>query len=215
MENSKGDVEIIQSVGDHIQKHIGEIAIVFHEKVSTDIHIDVYHVAPSQSRPFHTLISCGMSEKSMSTPADWEDGRFAEVMICLPPSWPVDATAFKNEEHHWPIRILKGLARYPHENRTWLYAGHGVVWSDPPQPFASNTKMTSIVLRYPSLVPKDARTIRTSAGKQILLWAIAPLYIEEWEFKDRNGFEALEDLLLENGITELLDPKRTNVALKQ
>jgi hypothetical protein len=215
MENSKGDIEIIQSVGDHIQKHIGEIAAVFHENVSTDVHIDVYHVAPSRSRPFHTLISCGMSEKSMSAPADWENGRFAELMICLPSSWPVDATAFENEEYYWPIRILKGAARYPHENKMWLYAGHSVLWRDPQQPFARNTKMTSIVLRYPLMVSEDGRTIQTTGGKHILLWAIVPLYIEEWEFKNRNGFEALEDLLLENGITELLDPKRINVALKQ
>jgi hypothetical protein len=215
MENSKGDIEIIQSVSDHIQKHIGEIAIVFHEKVSTDVHIDVCHVAPSGSRPFHTLISCGMSEKSMSAPANWEDGRFAELMVCLPSSWPVDATAFENEEYYWPIRILKGAARYPHENKTWLYAGHSVLWHDPPQPFAVDTKMAAIVLQYPSLVSKDARTIQTRAGKKILLWAIVPLYLEELEFKNRNGFEALEELLIENEITELLDPKRNNVALKQ
>jgi hypothetical protein len=215
MENSRGDVEIIRSVGDHIQKHIGEIAIVFHEKVSTDVHIDVYHVAPSRSRPFHTLISCGMSERSMSTPADWEDGRFAELMICLPASWPVDATAFENEEYYWPIRILKGAARYPHDNKTWLYAGHSVLWRDPPQPFASNTKMASIVLRYPRMVSEDSRTIQATGGKHILLWAVVPLYVEEWEFKNRNGFEALDALLLENGITELPDPKRTNVGLKQ
>ena len=215
MEHSKGDVEIIQSMGDHIQKHIGEIAVVFHENVSTDVHIDVYHVAPSRSRPFHTLITCGMSGRSMSAPADWEDGRFAELMICLPSSWPVDATAFENEEYYWPIRILKLAARYPHENKTWLYAGHSVLWHDPPQPFAINTKMASIVLRYPFLVSINARTIQTRAGKQIPLWAIVPLYVEEWEFKNRNGFEALEELLVENEITELLDPKRTNVALKQ
>ncbi len=215
MENSKGDIEIIESVSDHIQKHIGEIATVFHEKISTDVHIDVYHVAPSRSRPYHTLVSCGMSEKSMSAPTNWEDGRFAELMICLPSSWPVDATAFENEEHYWPIRILKGAARHPHENKTWLYAGHSVLWHNPPRPFASNTKMTSIVVRYPLMVSEDARTIQTGAGKHILLWAVVPLYVEEWEFKKRNGFEALENLLLENGITELLDPKRTNVALKQ
>jgi hypothetical protein len=215
MENSKGDIEIIQSVGDHIQKHMGEIAVVFHENVSTNVHIDVYHVAPSRSRPFHTLISCGMSEKSMSAPADWEDGRFAELMICLPSSWPVEPTAFENEEYYWPIRILKGATRYPHENKTWLYAGHSVLWRDPPQPFARNTKMTSIVLRYPLMVSADARTIQTSGGTHILLWTVVPLYTEEWEFKNRNGFEALDKLLVENEITELLDPRRTNVALKQ
>ncbi len=33
-------------------------------------------------------------------------------------------------------------------------------------------------------------------------------------FQEQEGFAALEQLLVENGITELLDPARINVALK-
>ena len=51
-------------------------------------------------------------------------------------------------------------------------------------------------------------------GKEIRLWAALPLYTEESEFKDRNGFAALDELLDENNITELLDASRLNVALR-
>jgi hypothetical protein len=212
--SSQGDLIIIDAVDDHIQKYIGDVAIVFHEEASPDIHVDIFHVAPSQQRPFHTLITCGMSEKPMTTPEGWEDGRLAELMICLPELWPVNVTAFQNEEYFWPVRVLKALTRYPHENNTWLYAGHSVRCSNPPRPFAANTKMTSVLVRYPCTIPADATIIHASDDRQIRLWTIVPLYKEEWEFKNRCGFEALDELLNENGITELLDPERNSVALE-
>jgi len=212
---SQGDLTIIDAVDEHIQKHIGDVAIVFHEKVSPDIHVDIFHVAPSERRPFHTLITCGMSERPMTTPEGWEDGRFAELMICLPQSWPVHMTAFQSEEYFSPVRLLKGLTRYPHENNTWLYAGHSVRCGDPPRPFAPNTKMTSVLVRYSRTLSEDATIIHTSDGRHIRLWAVVPLYKEEWEFKNRCGFEAFDELLNENGVTELLDPERGNVALER
>lgn len=195
---SKGDIKIIEAIDAHVQKHIGQIAIVFHEKTSPDTHVDIFHVAPSSLRPFHSLLTCGMSERAMITPRGWEDGSHAELLICLPESWPVDMRAFQNEEYYWPVRILKALAHYPHENKTWLYAGHSVLCNNPPRPFARNTKMTSVVLRYPRMIPTDSSIIKTADGRLIRIWAVIPLYKEEWEFKDRNGFEALEELFCEN-----------------
>jgi len=213
-ENSQGDLTIIDAIDDHIQKHVGDIAIVFHEKVSADIHVHLFHVAPSRQRPFHTLITCGMSEKAMTIPEGWEDGRFAELMIRLPESWPVNMTAFNNEEYFWPVRLLKALTRYPHENDTWLFAGHSVRCSKPPRPFAPSTKMTLVLVCYPRTISEDATIIHASDDRQIWLWAAIPLFKEEWELKNRCGFEAFNELLNENEITELLNPKRTNVALE-
>jgi Suppressor of fused protein (SUFU) len=215
MEKSAGDVGIIKAVGDHIQRHIGDIAIVFHEKVSTDIHIDIFHSADTPKRPFHTLVTSGMSQKPMSVPRGAEDGILAELMLCLPASWAVNAQAFKDENNYRPVRLLKRLARYPHENKTWLYSGHSIISSDSPQPFAGNTKMTSAVLRYPFLVPDNALTIDVADGRRIRLWAVVPVYSEERVFIERNGFERFEELLRQHRVTELLDPNRVNVALMQ
>lgn len=212
--DSQGDPVLVEAVDEHVEKHIGNIAIVFHEKVSPDIHVDILHVSPSSERRFHTLITCGMSEKPMTTPDGWEDGRFAELMICLPESWPVDMTAFESEEYFWPIRLLKALARYPHENRTWLYGGHSVRGSGPPRAFAQNTQMTSVLVMLPRTIAAEATTIYVSDHRQIRLWAVVPLYREEWEFKTQVGFETFEELLDEKGVTELLNPERSNIALK-
>jgi hypothetical protein len=156
-----------------------------------------------------------MSEKSMHVPKEAKDGTFAELMICLPAGWPLEFEAFKIEDNYWPVRLLKSLARYPHENKTWLYAGHSVLCSNPPRPFAGSTKMSSVLVRHPRLIVEEGRTIEVNNGRRVRLWAIAPLYPEELAFKQQNGYANLEELFIANKITELLDPARVNVITPQ
>ena len=210
MPNPNGDIKIIEAVGEHIEKHIGKIGTVFHEKVSSGIHVDIFIVVPTADRPFQYLITSGMSELPMNTPQEAKDGRFAELAMCLPASWSLNSDAFRDENNYWPIRLLKMLAHYPHENETWLYAGHSLKGSG--RPFGSNTKMTAALVRYPSLVPREGHLITIDQNRHACLWGIVPLYEEEYDFKQRNGFVSLNDLLVEHGVTELLDPVRINVA---
>ena len=50
-------------------------------------------------------------------------------------------------EFYWPIEWLKRIARYPHDNETWLGGPHTIIANDePPEPFAPNTKMSCLML---------------------------------------------------------------------
>ena len=69
----------------------------------------------------------------MNVPDGWEDYRYAEMMICLPPDWNMDQRAWNDERHYWPIRLLKTLARLPHEYNTWLSDCHTMPNGDPPE----------------------------------------------------------------------------------
>jgi hypothetical protein len=137
---SKGNLSIIKSVGDHIETYFGKVVWVMHEKESPLVHVDVYVVQPVKEQRHRYLITPGMSEKAMPVPEGASDDRYAELVLGLPTDWPLSPEAFKDEANWWPIRLLKGLARYPHENKTWLYEGHSILWSDPPKPFAVNTQ---------------------------------------------------------------------------
>jgi hypothetical protein len=211
MRKSRGDVEIIEAVSAHIEKHIGKIALVLHEKESPHVHVDVHIVEPTSKRPFKVVVTSGMSERPMPVPDGTSDGRYAELAICLPPDWPVSSEAFQKEENWWPFRLLKELARYPHVEKTWLYAGHSMCWYDPSKPFAPNTRMTSVMLLRPKLFAPQAHIIHLGEDKHALLCAVFPLYDEELELKLRDGSERLERLFEKNGITELLDPRRPSV----
>ena len=209
---SKGNIKIIKSIGDHIETYFGKIAFVMHEKQSPLVHVDVYVVREMGEKKYQYLITSGMSEKPMPVPEGAEDGRYAELVIALPGHWPLSPEAFKDEANYWPIRVLKNLARFPHEHKTWMYEGHSAHWVNPPAPIASNTNMTSIVLLRPRLISDETQYIHVSKNKHIRLWAVYPAYHEEVDLKERQGSGKLDELFDRAGVTELLDPGRPSVA---
>jgi hypothetical protein len=208
---SKGDISVIESVGDHIERHFGKIAWVMHEKESPDIHVDVYVIEATPERNYKRLVTSGMSERPMTVPSGISDARYAELTLCLPSAWPLAMEAFKDESNYWPVRLLIGLARFPHQNGTWVYAGHSIDGSTPPKAFAANTAMTAVTLMWPKLSSPEAQVIPLGNNRNARLWAVYPLYEAEVDFKVRNGSDALEQLLAEAGVTELLDPGRPSV----
>jgi len=207
-----GEDANIELISKHIEEHIGKIDGVFHELVSDLVHIDVHCVAPSDDRPFHTLITSGMSDRPMNCPPEEKDCRFAELMICLPPDWPLSQSALAIEENYWPVRWLKRLARFPHEYDTWLFHGHTIPNGDPPEPFADNNGFTGWLLLPPLLAPDAFRELDLYGDKKISFLAMLPLYDEEMELKLQSGTEVVQERLASQNITELLDLERPNVA---
>jgi hypothetical protein len=209
-EFAEGNEDTIQAITEHVQAHVGEVASVFHEIISDLVHIDVFYVEPTDAKPYHTLITSGMSDLPMTVPDGAEEFQHAELLLGLPPSWPLTREAFQDERNYWPVRWLKMLARLPHEYDTWLGYGHTIPNGDPPKPFAPSTKLCCQLLLLPVLTPAEFLTLET-AERIIHFYAVVPLYLEEMNFKLRHGTEALEELLRKQEVTELLDVRRPNV----
>ena len=214
-----GDAESLQAIDRHITRYVGPVATVFHEIVSDLVHIDVHIVEPTPERNFYTLVTSGMSDRPMTTPAGAEEWCHAEVMLCLPPDWTLPK-AFKTaadlpEEAYWPIRWLKTLARLPHEYQTWLGWGHTVPNGDPPQPFAPNTQLCGVVLLPPLRFGDAFRTLRVSEEKTIHFWATVPLYASEMSLKLRGGVDALYPGFKRGGVDELLKIDRPSTAMDE
>jgi hypothetical protein len=87
----------------HIEEHIGNIAGVFHEIVSDLVHIDVYHVLPTDEKPYHTLITHGMSDMAMNAPENAMSYRYAELMCQLPPSFDFSDNGIEDEKNYWAL----------------------------------------------------------------------------------------------------------------
>jgi len=204
----------IEEISDHIENFIGKIDTVFHEIVSDQVHVDIHWVKPTKERPFHTLITSGMSDKPMSTPEDVENANFAELSICLPEEWNISEEDFEDEKNYWPIRWLKYMARFPHDYDTWLGWGHTLPNGDPAEPFAENTKLNTILL-LPTIVFGEEFHQLKLKEKSINFFTLIPLYNEEVELKMKNGVEALFDGFDEYGITDILDVDRPNTAKKK
>jgi hypothetical protein len=196
---------------EHVTRHVGPPAWVFHELVSDLIHVDVHIVEPTPERNFYILFTTGMSDRPMQTPEGAEAYRFAEMMICLPPDWKLGQEDFKDESNYWPVRWLKLLARFPHQYETWLWMGHSVPHGDPPEPFAPNTQLCCALLSHPVCFDDTFSIVPVDDDTRIYFLALIPLYPEEMEFKLRKGMQALGELMDEAGVTEILDISRPNV----
>ena len=208
------DADRMRLIADHIEEQLGPIDYVFHELVSEYVHIDVHRIPPQKNRPYYTLVTSGMSEQPMTVPNGAESLRFAELMICLPPNWPLSMEDFRDERNYWPIRLLKVLARLPHEFRTWLGMSHSVPNGEPPRPYAPDTKFSSAVLVPPLTCPDAFRTFQLDEDQTIHFYAVLPLYPEELECKLQQGMNVLIDRLDSARVTELVNPRRKNACRK-
>jgi hypothetical protein len=208
-----GDEANLALIGAHIEKYVGTPEMVFHEMISNIVHIDIHWVKPTSKRNYHTLVTSGMSDLAMNGPSPTLN--FAELMICLPPTWPISEKAFQDERNYWPIRLLKVLSRFPHEYHTWLFASHTLPNNDPPEPYALNTKLCCAMLFMPLLFDPGFYKLNVSPEKTIHFLSLIPLYREEMDFKLNAGFDPLLDKLEKIGVNELLDINRKNSCQKR
>ncbi|PGK52118.1 hypothetical protein CN918_30465 [Priestia megaterium] len=205
------DGEAREKMEAHIEKYYGPIHMVYHEIVSHLIHLDIYHIAPSEDRPYHTLITQGMSDLPMTTPPEVEGERYMELMCFLPPEWDISEEGFKHEHVFWPIENLKFLARMPHEMDTWLGYGHTIQNDNPIQPFAFNTKLCASLIIPPIGVSDKAWTVQVREEKTVHFYNVLPLYESEMNYKTRRGTDKLLDRFDKYGLNDIYDISRKNV----
>ncbi|WP_407364601.1 suppressor of fused domain protein (plasmid) [Pseudomonas luteola] len=207
--------ECIEEISTHIERHLGEVNGVFHELVSDTVHIDVHYVKPTRERPYHTLITSGMSDLPMSLPEQVDATRFMELLVTLPEQWLVDQEAFANEAWYWPIRQLKYLARFPHKYDTWLGWGHTIPNGQPAEPFADNTRLSGVILLPSVNVPEEFFTLEINPEKTIEFYSIVPLYEEEMNLKLARGTDALLERFDKYGISDIIQIDRQNTCKKR
>jgi hypothetical protein len=203
----------LEAITDHIERYWGSIHEVFHEIRSEYVHIDVHIVKATPERPYHVLITSGMSDRPMIVPEGSEDLGYAELVIALPAEWPVEYSEFDDERNYWPVRLLKQTARFPHVHSTWLSLGHTIANGDPPAPYAEDVPFCAGILWIPSLCGEGAWSLNISPEKQIRFFSLIPVYEEEVRFAWSAGTDALFDKLDEVEISELVQKRRKNVCL--
>jgi hypothetical protein len=206
VEWTAGDEGLVGAIDAHVEKHFGKVDRVLHEIVSAYVHVDLHVVMPTTQRPAITVVSSGMSERPM--PGD----RYAELMLVLPPTWPMEGDpAFETDEAYWPFRLLKQLARLPHEFQTRLWLGHTVPNGDPPQPYAPNTDFCGALIAPMVMHDHDGAETLEYGGRTINLFAVMPLHADEMQLKLDQGVDRLLDLLDEAEIVEAMEPNRPSV----
>jgi hypothetical protein len=207
--------EFIEQISDHIEKHLGPVETVFHELISDKVHVDVHFVKPTTDFPYVRLITSGMSDLPMKTPDDDRIPKHAELLVTLPADWRLTQGDLQDERWYWPVRLLKVLARLPHEYETWLGWGHTVPNCDPPAAYASNTKFSGALIVPSVTVPEAFHTLSIPDVKTITFYAVVPLYESEMNLKLRSGLNALLDRFDKHGVSDIIDLGREDTAARR
>lgn len=205
----------IEAISAHIERHLGPIAGVFHEIISDLVHIDVHVVPASEEFPYLRLVTSGMSDLPMTTPEGVDVSPYMELMVTLPADWPISDDAFEDERNYWPVRLLKTLARLPHEYDTWLGFGHTIPNGHPAKPYAAGVGFDGAIVLPPITTPDGFDTLQLDDGRTIAFMSIVPLYPEEMDLKLKKDAEALLDRLEAKHILDVIVPGRVNVARKR
>jgi hypothetical protein len=203
--------EVAEAIDRHVATHFGPVAFVLHEIASHLVGVHVYVVGPSAERPYQTLVTSGMSERPMTVPDGHGISPYAELMLCLPADWPLTQAALLDERTGWPVRVLKQVARLPHEYGTWIGEWHSVPNGDPALPYAPGAPFAGAVVTPMLNVRPEARTIDVADGTRINLLALVPLHPAEVMLKVSQGTDALIAALDRGGVSELLDPTRPSL----
>ncbi|MEU4679934.1 suppressor of fused domain protein [Micromonospora sp. NPDC023737] len=202
-----------EAIDRHIEEHFGPVEFVYHEIASHLVGVHVLVVGPTEERPYRTLITTGMSDLPMTVPDGHDISPYAELMLSLPPDWPLtERTGLGEDSTGWPVRVLKEIARLPHEYGTWIGEWHSVPNGDPAQPYTAGTPFAGVVVTPMLRVAPDARTIEVPDGSRIALLALIPLHPGEVAVKVERGTPALIEVLDRGRVTELLDPDRPSYA---
>jgi hypothetical protein len=202
----------LQQIRSHVERHIGRIDRVFPGDPANGT-ADVLHVKAVNSRPYHTLVTAGMSTVAMPVPPEVNAPHRLELMMTLPEGWNPNADP-SDETVHWPTRLLQSLSRVSREPERWLGWGHTIANGEPPRPYAPQTQLCAIIIA-PSLLVPVAFYEAAVDGERVAFYSAIPLYREELELKQREGMAVLLERLLNKDINDVVWLKRKNVAKKK
>jgi len=189
-----------------------EDIVVFDEIESEIIHRDIFFIKANEDRPYHILLSCGMSALPMKVPNDVESSPYAEVMILLPKEWNLNYDSFDDDRNYWPIRLMKELMMLPHADETWLGFGH-TFGHEEDEEFAEGIGFNAVMLAHSKELSEDFMQIELEDEQVVTIYTLIPLYKEELEFKKKNGASALLERFDEYDVEEIVKIGRPNVCV--
>lgn len=159
------DPDLMRRVSRHVERHLRTIEGVFCEELEGSLHMDVLWLAPVSWDPRHHLITCGASAHRMDVPPERPDSPYMELVLTLPPEWPIWPEALRHEEG-WPIRQLLNLARLPQETGCYFGRG-GIVGTQPPSPFSGRGRICGWVLGRPVQLAAGFETLSEGPGTTV------------------------------------------------
>lgn len=181
------------------EKLFGKAQEVFHEIVPFIPHIDIYVYPPGhKGRSFFTLVTGGMSDIEMTLPANaiGAASRIELIFYCEEPK----------KEY---MEVIRRLAHFPHDNRTWLGNWHTMPNGQPSAQIWGSDVLDSFMF-MPTIVRPDStleKELVLNGSSVHFLWLV-PISTPECDFKLKKGANALLDLFDKYNHPPVFNPKR-------
>jgi hypothetical protein len=178
----------------------GEAQGIFREDVPLLPRIDVRtYVRSSQRGNVFAIVTSGMSDLRMRVPPDVGDDAPRRVELIF----------YCSEPKREYVETLRWVARFAHDQRTWLSFGHTLPNGSPPAPFWGS-EILDTLLFMPTIVTRDQKLPEALvvAGDPVHFLWVVPLSTAECNLKLTKGFGAVLDLFEKNRHPYVFDPTR-------
>lgn len=194
---------------EHVAKYFGEIKNTISEIVpGSRVAVNIHIITPSINKNFVTLFTTGMSDEPMDYSEKESGYKYSELLLKLPSNWNVDKDDKKDQNNYWPLAWLRKVAHIPHIYDGWIEEGVILPNGEPPQPLASNTNLSCVMVSRPKETGLDI--VQTKQGT-VNVYTLIPIYEEERILALEKGHDYLIKLMNDKGVSDVLDLDRINV----
>ena len=183
-----------QALRNHYRKFFGDVFQVYHEELSKCVHLDFNVFPANEKRPWHTLVTEGISERQCFAPNEFADYRRIELMFYLPPHWDF-SQLLSCDEWSWPLRMAQYLGRYVHQRKTFFIPGHSFGPGNEDDCYIfPGSKLNNMLFAFPADEEEDFNLLYVE-GKPVSFIRAIPITPAEVQYKCDVGIEPLLQLL--------------------
>ncbi len=199
----------------HLLRHLGEAHTAFSDQdgwagksKEPGPPVDVLVVPPEGERRFAYVctLGCGLA-KSGDAPATSGKTRM-EFVLAAPQTGD---TASDLRMLNLAANTVRQFAKLVHLQPVRVAPGETVQFTPRPQPVAPESRQTAFAFMAPRLPNDGFETLKLRSGDKVTFVSPVPIHRSELQFGRRKGRQALQQVLLRTGVTEMLDLKRRPV----
>ena len=141
------------------------------EIIPASVPMMVHIFPPVKGKRKNTIfVTSGLIEYELVVPEGQEKYWYAEYFLEMPGAWHVKDKDLEQEKYFWPIRWLKAISRYPHEQATY-YGDKAIVDT------IMIPTLTTPDGKYDSALVERCEdlTLQVSDGRSVIYYRITPM----------------------------------------
>ena len=212
---SLSDVERVErQIKEYLGSRFGPVDPLGQQEILPPIEgmsVAIYSIRPNEEHPYLVLFTSGMSDQPMAAPERYEDWRYSELVMHLPPDWPHPRDSLLDPEWLWPLHALRQAAYAPHMDKSCLIPmGTIIPNGEPPEPLGPNTDQTCL-LCIPDLSILSP-PLRLDDGRIIHFHTVVPLYTSERDYERQHGEKKFFEQFVKEKVPVVVDVTRPSFA---